>query len=107
MVRLSRSTASWICSIALITTAITLPEQTPAQLTAPSFQATLAAKQFDSAKPYFQKALQLAQKIGLQREQGSAPTHFKRNRALTNPNKALPRSPTNPSPIPTTEHHLF
>jgi CHAT domain-containing protein/Tfp pilus assembly protein PilF len=45
MVRFSRSSA-WLCSIALITTAISLPEQTAAQVTAPSFQATLAtAKQ--------------------------------------------------------------
>jgi CHAT domain-containing protein len=67
MVRLSRSSA-WICSIALITTAISLPEQTAAQVTAPSFQATLAqAKQqyrqadFGGAIASYQQVLKQAE----------------------------------------------
>jgi tetratricopeptide (TPR) repeat protein len=62
MVRLSRS-ASWICSIALITTAISLPEQTAAQVTAPSFQATLAQAKQQYRQADFGRAIASYQQI--------------------------------------------
>jgi CHAT domain-containing protein len=62
MVRLSRS-ASWLCSIALITTAISLPEQTAAQVTAPSFQATLAQAKQQYRQADFRRAIASYQQI--------------------------------------------